>query len=171
MLETADYDDEGFYLATTATTPSYDYNMEVNSWRFEDDSIIPVEFSDKKLITSPFNLENHLKLLSLLSEKARELGVEKILGACLNYSDDVQSKIMQSDAAFLEKTSIEKRENLVRPVLRADKEFINSTKTKWYAKKSNNEDGNLSWTTACNCFCSVFPGGGHEGTKTHGYNP
>lgn len=165
MYEAALEDDEGFALVTSATKTA-EADFECNSWRLVEGKFVPVEFSDRRLIQE-LNLTKVGHVFDKLANVIQAQNVEHLLGPSLNYSDAVWRKSPISDPALLEKTDFGERANVVRFVGRDEAIFIQSTKTKWYAKKVTDENGKTSWLTACNCFCSVAPEGGHLGTQTH----
>lgn len=172
MHESVSVDDEGFALTTSATKCSEIDAMVPNSWQLVGDEYVPVEFSDPKLIENPlFDLSEHAEVFGAIANILRENSAEHILGPCLNYSSYVDDHAPYEKSAFLEKTDTDSRSNVVRYVELTDPSFVNSAKTKWRAVQVPDETGKLVWTTACNCFCSVSPKGGHEGTTTHRYTP
>ncbi|TLX16247.1 hypothetical protein [Rhizobium sp. MHM7A] len=165
MYETAVEDEEGFALVTSATRTS-GTDFECNSWQLNKGKFVPVEFSDRQLVRE-LDVTKAGPVFARLADVIKAQNVEHLLGPSLNYSEAVWGKSPTSDPALLEKTDFDERANVVRFVGRDEAIFIQSTKTKWYAKKVIDEDGNPSWLTACNCFCSVAPEGGHLGTQTH----
>jgi hypothetical protein len=166
MFETGTVDAEGFALVTTALPEESAADAVPNSWRLAGNRFEPVEFSDPALVRkSPVELTH--PVFFRLAEVLEEEELADIIGPCLLYSDQVAAEAPAPDAAFLEKTDFDNRANVVRYVLRDDLSFANSAKTKWYAKRVVGPDGKNTWLTACNCFCSVFPEGGHQGTQTH----
>jgi hypothetical protein len=166
MCETATIDAEGFALVTAALPQKNAADAVPNSWRLAGDRFEPVEFSDPDLVRkSPVELTH--PVFFRLAEVLEEEGMADLIGPCLLYSDQVAAQAPAPDAAFLEKTDFDNRANVVRYVLRDDLSFANSAKTKWYAKRVSGPDGKSAWLTACNCFRSVMPEGGHQGTKTH----
>lgn len=170
MFEVGGVDEEGFALITSASPVHEASEYVCNSWRLENDRFVAVEFSTKALLKKVD--ASRLKLLfETLSRVILEKKVENLLGPSINYSEDVLSHAPTENYAFLEKTDFEDRANVVRFVDRNDEAFENSAKTKWYARKTIDAAGRPTWTTACNCFCSVFPSGGHQGTTTHRYTP
>lgn len=169
MLESAVQDAEGFALVTEAVNAKKARQFLPNSWRRAVDGYVPIEFSESRVVHSGATIEDHRVVLDALGEKIVELGVSDILGPSLNYSEYVGGFAPSGDAAFLEKTDTANRANVVRFVLRSDEEFANSAKTKWHAKRMIDSSGKVVWMTACNCFCSVAPEGGHMGTTTHTY--
>jgi hypothetical protein len=170
MIEREIFDLEGYALITAAVYKAEE-PIAPNSWRLMADStVIPIEFSAVDILCSPnFDLLANKVKLEELRQVLVSLQVEHVLGPCINYDQRVYGGRNVEDVAFLEKTDTENRINVVRPVDRVDPSFTNSAKTKWYAKKIVGLNGNATWITACNCFCSVFPNGGHIGTKTHTY--
>lgn len=172
MHESAYVDVEGFALTTKAVSRRHAVEVAANSWQLVGTEYLPVEFSDPPLVNSSnFNLAEHAEVLRELAAVLREAGAENLLGPCLHYGAYVDSQAPYLKSAFLEKTDFEDRANIVRFVELGDPAFTNSAKTKWRAVQVTDEAGNQVWTTACNCFCSVFPQGGHQGTKTHRYTP
>lgn len=168
MLEYTAIDDAGFALITSAQKSAGGVGMICNSWRSTVYGYIPVEFSWPGLLVSDdFSASEHGRFFEKLAEALKDLDAESLLGPSLNYGPYVASYSPATDAAFLERTDSDNRSNVVRYVLRDDVAFMNSAKTKWHAMQIINANGKLAWTTACNCFCSVLPQGGHQGTKTH----
>lgn len=171
MLETAALDSEGFFLSTSPVDSLMDGQGVCNSWQLTKDGFVPVEFSTPSLLAEPyFDMHEHRETFEKLAKKITAFGVEKILGPCINYSKFVASYSPAADSAFLEKTDSDKRANVVRYVEMSDPNFLNSTKTKWHARKTLDASGAPKWLTACSCFCSVMPQGGHQGTTTHRYS-
>lgn len=173
MYETAGIDAEGFALTTRAVDRSLASEAVPNSWQLIGNEYLPVEFSDPRVVGDPgFDLNQHKDVLRELGMELRAAGASKVLGPCLHYGADVEIHSPFIESAFLEKTDFEDRANVVRYVERNDPAFTNSAKTKWRAVQVVDDvSGKAAWTTACNCFCSVFPQGGHQGTTTHRYNP
>lgn len=172
MVERAVVDAEGYALITAVEGRQSGNALARNSWRYIDGAFVPVEFSDPALVTAPdFDLDEHAAVFDRIADVLKANAAELVLGPCLNYSKSVASNSPAPDAAFLEKTDFENRANVVRYVSRDEVAFAASAKTKWYAQQMIGPDGKPMWITACNCFCSVFPEGGHQGTKTHRYNP
>ena len=169
MLERNEVDDEGFALITSAV-PCDVRPAVCNSWQITERGLVPIEFSQPGIVVAQFDMREHEDLFCRLSDAIIALGVEDILGPSLNYGAYVEAFAPSSGAAFLEKTDFENRANVVRYVNRSDAEFTNSAKTKWHAKRIVDSTGKATWMTACNCFCSVFPEGGHQGTTTHSYS-
>lgn len=167
MLETAEFDQEGFALVTAATRMDGTKNIVCNSWQATRDGYVPVEYSASVVMAPAFDASEHADTFEELASALMKDGMSDLLGPCLNYSSYVSAFAPSIDAAFLEKTDFANRANVVRYVKRDDVAFQNSAKTKWYAKMTIDASGKVSWTTACNCFCSVFPEGGHQGTTTH----
>ena len=171
MYESSLFDLEGFALSTKAVTRAEVSLMVPNSWQLVDGAYVPVEFSDPLLVSDPeVRPETHTEVLREIGLILRETGTESILGPCLHYGSYVESHDPFERSAFLEKTDFDDRANVVRYVDLDDPAFTNSAKTKWRAIQSVDSEGNVVWTTACNCFCSVFPQGGHQGTTTHRYS-
>ncbi|MBD3895946.1 hypothetical protein IEI94_08800 [Halomonas sp. ML-15] len=172
MYETSFIDSEGFALSTKAVAKSEVTSMVTNSWQFVGGEYLPVEFSDPLLVSdAKVDLEVYADALHEIRLILEETGTEGLLGPCLHYGPHVERHDPFQQSAFLEKTDFEDRANVVRYVDSGDPAFTNSAKTKWRAVQVVDADGNVAWTTACNCFCSVFPQGGHQGTTTHRYNP
>ena len=171
MLETAEVDTEGFSLTTSPVDKLIEGQGVCNSWQLTEDGFIPVEFSTPDLLIEPyFDMQEHRETFEKLAKIITAYGVEKILGPCINYSKFVTSYSPVAEAAFLEKTDSDNRANVVRYVEMSDPNFLNSTKTKWHARRMLNASGSPKWLTACSCFCSVMPEGGHQGTTTHRYS-
>jgi hypothetical protein len=170
MVERGIVDEEGFALVTGATVAGGESRAVCNSWQLIGGEFVPVEFSHNELIVSGVSPRTMGAVFSRLADEITSLGVEDLLGPSVNYSDSVNRRAPCENAAFLEKTDEEDRQNVVRYVSRDDVAFQGSAKTKWHAKQILDESGKLIWMTACNCFCSVFPEGGHQGTKTHRYS-
>ncbi|MBC8647930.1 hypothetical protein GYM54_20615 [Pseudomonas sp. MTM4] len=172
MYESALFDTDGFALETKAIPKSECQALVANSWQLTGHVFMPVEFSDPALLVCPsFDIARHPDVLRELAQVLHETGAEYLLGPCLLYGTFVESHAPYQDSAFLEKTDTENRANVVRYVEMKDISFRNSAKTKWRAVQAIDDAGNLFWTTACNCFCSVFPSGGHQGTTSHRYTP
>lgn len=170
MFESPLIDDEGFALVTQAVDIQSVDQYCSNSWQLIDDQYVPIEYSMRGLMADPgFSISAHLDDLRDLTATLKSLGVQHLLGPCLNYGNSVLVHRPVADAAFLEKTNEEYRANVLRYVLRDDVSFLNSTETKWAAVRRIDTTGKPGWTAACTCFCSVFPEGGHIGTKTHQY--
>lgn len=179
MVETAAYDDEGFSLVTSPSGENLK-SASPNSWMLMAGRFVPVEFSEHKLLQDPnFRIEEYEEELSNLANILISENLSKVLGPCLNYSDWVKKQKPEGIIGdkFLEKTDEDCRANVLRYVSLDDPDFINSSKTKWSVNKTQsegeekNEGEEKTWTASCSCFCSVFPQGGHQGTKTHRYNP
>lgn len=172
MYESSSFDSEGFAITTTAIVQSHINSMAPNSWQFVEGRYVPVEFSDPILVSDPhLEIDAFNGLLQEISNVLIETGTANLLGLCLHYSSYVEDHDPFERSAFLEKTDFDNRSNVVRYVSLNDVAFMNSAKTKWRAVQAVDAEGNLVWTTACNCFCSVFPQGGHQGTTTHRYTP
>jgi hypothetical protein len=169
MHERMVVDDEGFSLVTAAMPRADVVDVACNSWQLSDTGYIPVEYSDSNLLCAGFDVKKYASVLGDLARLIRSGGVADILGPCLNYSEAVGLHAPSADSAFLEKTDAVVRSNVVRYVLRDDVAFTNSAKTKWQAQRVVDASGKVTWMTACNCFCSVLPSGGHQGTTTHRY--
>lgn len=168
MFESPIVDEEGFALVTAATPLSQVVSMTANCWQSTTSGYIPGEYSDPVLLAdAAFVVADHKLIFDRLSEALCDHRVESVLGPCLNYSAEVISRKPEMNAAFLEKTDEDNRANVVRYISIADPSFINSAKTKWLAKRQITDDGVWTWATACTCYCAVFPGGGHQGTKYH----
>ncbi|GEM_PF-2715795 len=172
MYESSFIDLEGFALSTKAVAYASIGSLVPNSWQFVDGSYVPCEYADPSLVVDPeVDLGTYAEALREVGLILRETGTENLLGLCVHYSSFVDRHDPFERSALLEKTDVEERANVVRYVNRDDPAFTNSAKTKWRAVQSIDSEGNVGWTTACKCFCSVFPEGGHVGTKTHQYNP
>ncbi|WP_158915563.1 hypothetical protein [Caulobacter sp. S45] len=171
MVETAEIDDEGFCLSTRRLKCGEVADAVPNSWREVAGRFVPVEYSQRSLVNEDIPPDALQAALARIGAALRSTGTSNLLGPCLNYSASVSACAPTSSAALLEKTDFENVANVVRFVDRNSAEFTNSAKTKWHASYMIDGDGKKHWLTACNCFCSVFPSGGHEGTKTHRYNP
>jgi len=167
MLEVATFDVEGFALCTAPQPLSGVVSKVPNSWRLSGSGATPIEYSDPKLVNAAFNVSDHAGMFDRLSKRIADLGVTDLLGPCLVYSDDVYRHSVVDAPAFLEKTDEKNRANVVRIVAKDDAQFTNSAKTKWTANKIVDEAGNVSWMTACNCFCAISEEGGHQGTTYH----
>jgi hypothetical protein len=170
MLEADILDEEGFALVTAATSESKLVQCACNSWQASPEGYVPIEYSTSKLVDPSFSINEHERVFSHLSEALIRDGMSDLLGPCVLYSNYVADFSPSEDAAFLEKTDVDSRSNVVRYVLRDDVAFTRSSKTKWHAKQMIDASGRLVWMTACNCFCSVAPEGGHQGTTTHQYS-
>lgn len=167
MIEKEKLDDEGYALVTEATTLSTD-EWAPNSWILTREGALPLEYSDPTLLCNSKLIPlGGTALFSGLHRVLSNLNVEHLLGPFVIYSAKVYQEKPAYEVAFLEKTDFEHRANVVRMVDRNDPLIANSAKTKWYAKRVVDLDGHRRWITACNCFCSVFPQGGHIGTTTH----
>jgi hypothetical protein len=170
MVERDFADDEGYALVTSVTSGGLrDYVP--NSWQLTENGFIAIEYSHPDLLCSPhFDITANAEKFSKLYELLSELKLDRVLGPSINYNRNVYQDEDPTNTAFLEKTDVENRANVVRRVNRHDPSFTNSAKTKWYARRMMDSDGKVRWLTACNCFCSVFPEGGHQGTTTHQYS-
>jgi hypothetical protein len=168
MFESDVVDDDGFALVTSAVGTSQIEAPSSNSWQFSGSGYLPTEFSDPRLLVDPdFSVRNHQCTFNRLSEALCDYRAEVVLGPCVNYSEFVSSFSPGVNSAFLEKTDSDNRLNVVRYISVTDPAFTNSAKTKWLAKRIIDDQGMRKWTTACNCYCAVFPAGGHQGTKYH----
>jgi hypothetical protein len=167
MLETDVIDGEGFALVTAATPTSRPMPQVCNSWQATPHGYAPIEFSRAELVDPSFCNHKSRRVLATLADALNADGMADLLGPCVMYSRYVAQYAPLSDAAFLEKTDTTNRANVVRYVVRDDISFQNSAKTKWHAKMTTDAAGRTVWMTACNCFCSVLPEGGHQGTTTH----
>jgi hypothetical protein len=168
MFESDVIDPEGFALITSAVRTSQIEESSSNSWQFTASGYLPTEFSDPNLLADPdFSVKDHQRTFNYLSEALCDYRAETVLGPCVNYSEFVTSFSPGANSAFLEKTDSDHRLNVVRYISITDSAFINSAKTKWLAKRIIDDQGIRKWTTACSCYCAVFPAGGHQGTKYH----
>jgi hypothetical protein len=166
MLEQAVIDQDGYALVTSAERSELHRDCMSNSWQWNGEKFVPVEYSVRDLVSDvdPDRLQS---LFAALADKIEELQVQDLLGPCANYSDQVKLHSIGADSAFLEMTFEEERRNVIRYVSRNDVAFTNSAKTKWHAERVMDDSGNLVWMTACNCYCYVYPEGGHSGSTTH----
>ncbi len=172
MLEAAVTDDEGFALMTSAVPAGNAAGAVSNSWRFTDEGYVPCEFSNSELLVEPkFSIDEHRTTFNHVAEALRDYRAERILGPSINYSEYVKAARPHDNAKFLEKTDVENRANVLRYISLEDPVFRGSVKTKWCIDQTPGVGGEFIWMASCSCFCSVFPQGGHQGTKTHRYNP
>jgi hypothetical protein len=172
MLESSLIDEDGFALVTEPLQVQNLDGTAPNSWRTTSEGFIPIEFSEPELLKAQdFDINLYAQLFDKLSKVLKDHAAAMLLGPCLDYGTRVTSKMPCENAAFLEKTDSDRRANVVRYLSRDNLAFVRSARTKWSAKQMIDERGKLTWTTTCNCFCSVFPKGGHQGTKTHRYTP
>lgn len=167
MCETLQADEEGPALVTTAVKRSSNVDCTVNSWRFLNNKMVPVEFSDADLLFDDIDSTALNNLFEKLGKALVDADASDLLGPCVNYAPTVTSLAPNQNSAFLEKTDIKTRSNIVRYVDRESVDFTVSVKTKWLAIRATDEGGEPAWITACTCFCAVFPEGGHQGTTYH----
>jgi hypothetical protein len=170
MLERGVVDDDGFALITGPVASGGHSRAVCNSWRLLAGEFVPLEFSQAELIFDRISPQTSGAVFSQLADEIAALGVEDLLGPSVNYSDSVDRRAPSENVAFLEKTDGEDRQNVFRYVSRDDIAFQGSAKTKWHAKQTLDESGKLIWVTACNCFCSAFPEGEHQGIKTRRFS-
>jgi len=172
MYETGGVDVEGFALTTMAVPCGDAKRMIPNSWQLVGNAYMPVEFSHPELVADPtFSMSEHAEVFAEIARALRETEAKHLVGPCLHYGRYVKRYDPYEKSALLEKTDSEHRANVVRFVEWDDVSLANSAKTKWRAVQVLDAAGGMVWTTACNCFCSRFPNGKHQGTKTHRYSP
>jgi hypothetical protein len=171
MFEREFSDEEGHALVTAATGQQSQKRVP-NSWQLTADGCIAIEYSDPALLCAPdFDVEANAGKLAELYAVLADMKLDHLLGPSVNYDKHVYRGKDISAVAFLEKTDVEHRANVVRMLDHTDPSIANSTKTKWYAQPTVDSNGKTKWLTACNCFCSVSPNGdGHQGTTTHIYS-
>ncbi|WP_156653245.1 hypothetical protein [Methylobacterium sp. Leaf111] len=161
-------DDEGFAVVSQAMSGA-DTRKDVvpSSWQLVGSDFAPSEFSLKHLVREDsLAIHESDALLRDLAAAVHEMGVQNLLGPCLNMNDWVYSHSPTKDAILLEKTNHEHRANVSRFVSEEEFRSVKSRETTWQVSTASgsgiDHPGNL--IAKCKCACSVATGGGHLGT-------
>lgn len=168
MVERQSIFEDKFALITQPLLPEYGENCVPNSWQLIESKFVPCEYSERELIRSAKDDLTKSDVFEELSERLIDLGVEHLLGPCLNYSKDISANYFEDKTVLLEITDFENRLNILQVINENQLQPQFTLETKWFYNTDTFQNSQYVASAKCTTVCSVFPNGtGHQGTTYH----